>query len=338
MPRTLVVPYASDDLPAAASALFGADVLTRWRSADRAARGAELIMVADGDRVLAAALVTARAGTAYLKIVDAAGDLDRLIDALLEQAAARGLVQVKWEGWTIDPARAAELGFAPLRPPLESAIDGAEPLSGYVRWMVDADIAEPAYYRQTESFTCGAVVALMARSDDGFDRSAELALWRTATNFPACEPFGLGVALHRAWPEAGIRIALDVDRPVMIDHLPEPEQRWRAELQTASADEARALGIADDARTSIGEVRAALDAGERVLLLVSLERMQGFAVPHWVLCHAVLPGAIVVEDPWTAAASGDSWVDAHLLPIADAELDAMAALEHDGYRGAVRIG
>lgn len=36
--------------------------------------------------------------------------------------------------------------------------------------------------------------------------------------------------------------------------------------------------------------------------------------------------------------TGESWVDAHLLPVADAELDAMSAFSADGFHGAVILG
>lgn len=75
-----------------------------------------------------------------------------------------------------------------------------------------------------------------------------------------------------------------------------------------------------------------------MLLLVSLAGMQGFEVPHWVLCHGTAPGAVVIEDPWANAATGDTWVDAHLLPVADASLDTMSAISPDGFHGAVTIG
>ncbi|GAB3600128.1 peptidase C39 family protein [Microbacterium tumbae] len=342
MPRTLVLPYVAATIPERAFGLFADETIQRWASAERSARSPEIVAVVDGDEWLCAALVSARTGSAYLKIVDAAGDRALLIVALIELAGSRGLVQVKWEGWTVDAVDAAALGFAALRPPLESAIGTDEPESGYVRWLVDAEVAEPPYYRQTESFTCGAVVSLMARTRTGeetFDRAAELAFWRTANNFPACEPVGLGVAVRRRWPAARVRISLDAARPVMVGHLPEAEQEWRAVLQRSSRADAVALGLPiEERRMPISEIREAIAEGEQVLLALSLERMQGFAVPHWVLCHAGVPGAILVEDPWASAATGDTWVDAHLLPIADASLDDMAALEEDGYRGVVRIG
>ncbi|MFD0856059.1 peptidase C39 family protein [Actinomadura adrarensis] len=65
--------------------------------------------------------------------------------------------------------------------------------------------------------------------------------------------------------------------------------------------------------------------------------MLGFAVPHWVLCHAAVPGAVVIEDPWTNDTTGDTWVDAHLLPVPDSAFDEMSAMEKDRYRAAVNI-
>lgn len=339
-----VIAFDSEDLPESLARIAPAEVIARWVRTDRSSRAPEVVAVSgaiEGEWV-GAALVTARAGCAYLKIVDVCGDERAVLDAVVELALSRGLVQLKWEGWTITEVVAAECGFTPLHAP-RGHVDGG-PDTGYVRWLVDVDITPRPYYRQTEDFTCGAVVALMAQnnagieSEDGLDRAAELALWRTATNFPACEPVGLGVAVRRRWPEASVQISLDVDRAIMIDHLSESEQEWRAALQQISRTDAADLGIpVDGGRASIADIRGAIDGGEQVLLLISLSVMQGFAVPHWVHCHAVLPGVIVVDDPWAGVATGDTWVDAHLLPVTDALLDEMSALENDGYRGVIRI-
>jgi hypothetical protein len=85
-------------------------------------------------------------------------------------------------------------------------------------------------------------------------------------------------------------------------------------------------------------VRAAIDAGGAVLLLVSLATMHGFDVPHWVVCHGAVPGAIVLDDPWSSPATGDTWVSAHQIPVRDDELDAMSSMEAEGWRGAVLLG
>lgn len=234
----------------------------------------------------------------------------------------------------------------PLSPPLTQSQGAAGPDSGYVRWLSDGVVAEPPpYYGQTTHFTCGAVTALVAQAHAGalpreaLDRQAELTLWREANNFLACEPVGLGVAVRRAWPSAPVEVHLDTERPVLLGHHPEKEQEWRALLQRASREDAARTGVPiDPGHLAMTAIRDAIGRREHVLLLLSLAGMQGFDVPHWVLCHGVVPGAVVIEDPWANAATGDTWVDAHLLPVPDASLDTMSTLSPGRFRGAVTIG
>ncbi|RSN71817.1 peptidase C39 family protein [Actinomadura sp. WAC 06369] len=329
-PAPAVVPFDPDVPPRRAP--------DRWRTVDRSAYAPRLVTAGAG-----AALVTARPRAAYLKIVDAVGDVRAAVGAVVAHARDRGLAQVKWEGWTADPADAAALGFVPMQSPSRT-----EPRTGYVRWLAGGPggaVAEPPYYRQSTNFTCGAVTALIAQAQAGavpppsLDRPAELTLWRAATNFPACEPVGLGVAVRRAWPTSPVTVFLDTDRPVLLDSYKGDEREWRAVLQRASRTDAADAGVPlDPRRLSLPGVRALLADGARVLLLLSLEAMQGFAVPHWVLCHAAVPGALVLEDPWTNDAAGDTWLDAHLLPVPDPALDAMSVMEDGRYRAAVAIG
>ncbi|NEC14779.1 acetyltransferase [Streptomyces sp. SID8014] len=341
--RSVVVPFQSDAPPAALAPL-GGEVPERWRALDRSAHAPHLVAVPDDDgRWRAAALVTARPHTSYLKIVDAVGDVPAAVEAVVAHARHRGLAQVKWEGWRTHPEDAAAAGFTPLRPP--PVADGAGPETGYVRWLAGATVTGPPYYGQTTHFTCGAVTALVAHAHRGtlpeaaLGRRAELTLWRGATNFPVCEPVGLGVAVRRTWPGSPVRVHLDTDRPVLLDHLTEDEREWRADLQRVSRTEAAETGVPVDARPlSSDEIRRAVGRGEQVLLLVSLTAMQGWDVPHWVLVHGAVPGALVVDDPWAGADRGESWVDAHLLPVADAALEEMSAVSSDPFHGAVVLG
>lgn len=340
----LVLPFHAHALPAELVDIAPAAVLERWCAVDRSSQDPHLVAVPhdDGTGWSGAALLTARPGTTYAKIVDVVGDLPAVLVAVLEHARERGLVQLKWEGWSVAPEAAADAGFAPLRAP----VVGDNGLSSaYVRWLEGAVVAEPAYRRQSEHFTCAAVVALTAQVQTGaiaeaeVDRAAELTLWRRATNFAACEPVGLGVAVRRTWPDAPVVVCLDTERPVLLESYAEPERQWRAVLQQASRGEAAATGVPiEGLRLEIPELRQALAGGEHVLLVLSLAQMLGYEVPHWVLCHAAVDGAVVIEDPWVDEPRGETWVDAHLLPVPDAALAAMSALGQDGYRGAVRIG
>ncbi|NEC08704.1 peptidase C39 family protein [Streptomyces sp. SID7909] len=336
------VPYEPGTAPAA---LVPPEVAERWDAVDRSAHAPHLVGVrGDGGEWAGAALVTARPGTAYLKIVDAVGDVPAVIEAVTAHARERGLVQLKWEGWTATPSEAAAAGFAALDPPLSQSQGANGPATGYVRWLNDDAVTAPPYYGQTTHFSCGAVTALVAQVHAGLlprealDRRAELTLWRDATNFMACEPVGLGVALRRARPSYGVTVHLDTDRPVMLDHLDPGDQEWRALLQRVSRTEAERVGVpVDSDHLPLSAVRDAVGRQDHVLLLLSLAAMQGFEVPHWVLCHGVVPGAVVIDDPWANGATGDTWVDAHLLPVPDASLDAMSRMAPGGFRGAVTL-
>jgi hypothetical protein len=146
--------------------------------------------------------------------------------------------------------------------------------------------------------------------------------------------------VRRGRPTTPVTVRLDADRPVLLDSYTGDEREWRAVLQRASRADAAAAGVVavDARRLTLPGVRRAVGRGDRVLPLVSLEAMPGFAVPHWVLCHGAVPGAVVLEDPWTNGTTGGTRLDAHLLPVAAAALDAMSAMERDGYRAAVVIG
>ncbi|THA29588.1 acetyltransferase [Streptomyces sp. A1277] len=345
--KSIVVPYEADTAPARLARLGHPEVAERWSAVDRSAHAPHIVAVPgdDGEDWTAAALVTARPDTAYLKIVDAIGDVPTAVAAVVAHARGRELVQLKWEGWTARPEDAAAAGFTALNPPLTQSEGAAGPAAGYVRWLRDDAVSAPPYYGQSTHFTCGAVTALVAQVHAGalpqeaLDRRAELTLWRDANNFMACEPVGLGVAVRRARPSSRVTVHLDTDRPVMLDHLPPGDQEWRALLQRASRTDAARIGVPIDPRhLSLTEIRDTIGRQEHVLLLLSLAGMQGFDVPHWVLCHGVVPGAVVIEDPWANAPTGDTWVDAHLLPVPDASLDAMSTMSPEGFRGAVTLG
>ncbi|GAB6899099.1 hypothetical protein JCM9957A_21890 [Kineosporia succinea] len=90
-------------------------------------------------------------------------------------------------------------------------------------------------------------------------------------------------------------------------------------------------------RLSVTELIEAARAGTEALMLISLELMRSFAVPHWVRCCGTAGGAVVIDDPSVDPARGESWVDGHLLPVRGEEFDRMAAYGPEGYRGAVLL-
>ena len=340
-------PFDRASLPAPFERLVPPASRPHWCDIDRSAWAPRLVVATqedDADEWVALALVTSRPHTAYLKIVDVVGTtagVDAVVGAVLEDARRAGAVAVKWEGG------GSGAGFTELEPPPVSGPGTSSPATGSVRWLVPEVTVRPVrYYGQTTVYTCGAVTglsasaALPASAGDPvvLDAEAETAFWAEATNHPACEPVGLGVALAHRRPDLEVTIALDTDQPVVLEHLNDEESAWRADLQRQSRRSATELGIPIvSRRLTVAEIAAALRAGTEVLLLISIQLMRGFPVPHWVRCCGVAGDAVLIDDPSVDPASGESWVDGHLLPIASASLDAMAAYGAGGYRGAVML-
>jgi hypothetical protein len=207
------------------------------------------------------------------------------------------------------------------------------------------------YYAQTSSFTCGAVTALLASeirgsrgfSAEGNNRDRELEFWRQASNFPACEPIGLAVALRRSIDDAPgtapVDVFLDTDGPALLEAYPDAsDRRFREELQADSLRQALDSDITVHRdRLSIDVLATRIRAGDVALLLIDTQLMYGFAVPHWVLAHSVERGLVIVDDPTISSSWGETWVDAHEIPISLGSLDRMIAWGDDGYRGVVFI-
>lgn len=304
----------------------------------------------DGNLV-AAALTSARPSTAATKIVDlwvdtgaSAGAGELLLDEIIARARDRGDAAVKWEvsqGSSL-PAFAAARGFAPMRRPWAAA--GTESAAGFVLWLREIDHDEPGYYAQTTLFTCGAVAALIAaetRGATGFagsasDRDLEIDFWRQASNFPACEPVGLAVALGRWLDEPGVEVGLDVDGPTLLEEFTGFDRDFRAELQRESVRHAGALGIPIRRdRIGVTEVLQRVAGAEVALLLIDEEPMHEEVGPHWVIAHAADGDVALIEDPWINIEAGETWVDTHDLPVHAAQLDRMVRWSSDGYRGVV---
>jgi hypothetical protein len=306
----------------------------------------------DDGRLGAAVLTTRRPSTAAVKIVEllqtdaAAGR--RIVEAVISASLERGDAAVKWElpqGASV-PEFANDLGFGPMRPPHASA-SGTVGIDGLVRWHRPAAHREAPYYAQTTLYTCGAVAGMLATEfvgaggfgDDDGDRDRELAFWRRASNFPACEPIGLAVTMRESL-SSGHRVGvhLDTTEPVLLEGYTGFEHDFRAELQRESRRRAAELGVpvADD-RVGVDEIVERLAGGEVALLLIDEAPMHGETGPHWVLAHGVAHDTVLIQDPWISSDDGETWVDAHDLPISPADLDRMIAWGEAGTRGVIFV-
>ncbi len=324
------------------------DRVARWRLPRSAYRPAVHTARGAGGALVAAALTSGRPATAATKIVDlwwtdeaAAQDV---VDAVVAAARGRGDVAVKWESPDAAalPPFATHLGFRPLRRPWAAL--GTENVHGHVLWLAPAAHDEPGYYAQTTLFTCGAVAALMAAegagaegfSGDADDRDRELAFWRRASNYPACEPIGLAVAVHDHLADAPVEVALDLEGPALVEGFTGFDRSFREELQADSLRQAgdRGIPVRRD-RVAVSEIAERVAGGESCLLLIDEAPMHGEAGPHWIFAHAVVGGAVIVEDPWINVEAGESWVDTHEMPVHPDDLDSLVRWGADGYRGVI---
>lgn len=336
-------------LTAELAELLDADMTARWRIR-REQYLPRVLLLRHDNRIVAAALVSSRPATAALKIVDLwyceAPALTPMLDAVIAMARQARAAVVKWEirhdaGL---PEAARPRGFVEMQP-------RAHPdpgVDGYALWLTPLPHTEPRYYAQSTEFTCGAVAGLLAAelvgrpgfSGDLRDRRLELDFWRTASNFPACEPIGLAVAVQRhLGVDRHVEVALDTENPLLIDEFRGFDREFRIELQNDSRQHAADLGVTVRGdRVEIAEVAERISVGEIALLLITQTPMHGQNEPHWITAHASDGQTlVVVQDPWLDRPGGETWVDAHDLPIRLAELDRMCRWGRDEHRGVVFV-
>lgn len=341
-----------DAVKSSLGGLLGAQRLERWLM-PRAAYSPTLWLARGrSGALLAAALTSSRGATAAIKIADAwwasEDAVTVLLDAIVSSAQDAGHAAVKWElheGPDL-PVVALGKGFVPLRRPWQAK--GTEAIGGAALWLTAFDHEELGYYAQTTMYTCGAVAGLTGLEAVGLrgfsgvsdDREDELRLWRLASNFPACEPLGLAVALAglASGTGIGLEVALDSDDPVLLDNYSGFDYDFRAELQVESARAAAALGIpVRRDKVSIDDVVARIELGAVALLLIDEFLMHQETGPHWIAAHATADGFVLVEDPWLGADAGETWIDSHDLPVRVADLDRMVAWGERGLRGVVFV-
>ncbi|MDJ0333932.1 peptidase C39 family protein [Salinibacterium sp. G-O1] len=342
-------------LPAALLSVLGDERAAHWQL-DRGPYNPQVWMLDSPDGT-AAALTSSRPNTRYTKLVDLSADGDAAARALLGEVIAasveRGDAALKWQ-LALDaelPDYAHGLGFTALRDPISSA-DGTRGFRGFVLWHTAWPHPQLTYYGQTTMFTCGAVAAMTALTHLGLDpfastadedaRERELAFWRTATNFPACEPLGLAVAVHDAAADSAapirLELHLDTTEPTLLESYSGEDRVFREQLQAQSRAEAASRGIQQHTEVlSIEQIVERIAGGELAILLIEEAPMHGASTPHWVVAHAVQGDTVLLNDPWITAEQGETWVDSHDLPVSIAVLDQMVAFGDPAYRGVIFV-
>ena len=355
---------------------LGAERATLW-TIERELWAPRTVRLGEG-----AALTAGRPHTAYRKIVDVYAGSLREFRELVRAAVADILpnpsgsrpapIVVKFEE---HPNRAPlteqhhaillELGFvqslAPFPSVASTRVDSLDLTRGWSKWLSGAPQRHVSYYGQTTDVTCGPTAALMSFEQSGMHRfgtdrdenqATEIAMWRRATNYPACDPVSLALTIAEDMDQFGHSgelaspsqqvspptVILSAPGLVLIDDEPtnEDEIRLRKALQLDALRRAELSGLPVERRWfTAAEIRDIVARGANVLLLISLLPLINDPNAHWVLVHDVLDDTLIVSDPWVESGRGESWVDCSEMPIPLAGIDLIAKWGDPVYRAII---
>jgi hypothetical protein len=147
----------------------------------------------------------------------------------------------------------------------------------------------------------------------------------------------MAVALARH----GFKAEVHLNTPdlLFLDSVRDPEKRAVMTVaQQDFRDQAKALGVPVAKRPlSRLALRAALDKGAVVLVLLSLYRMLRTRTPHWVVAIAHADRRVFIHDPWIEDDDHETPMAAAALPIPEDEFDRMACYGKSRLRAAIVI-
>lgn len=193
---------------------------------------------------------------------------------------------------------------------------GHASVRGWVRWNVRPQVI-PAYVRQKTDFTCGPASALMALAHTSGCAPAEVShglrdemeLWRESTYSLGVGPYGLAAALARRGQS--VEVIVSHEGPIVgltRAHAASPAARRAIHRQ--HVDEAAALGVQNHIGAwDLQDLRAAVQQGNSVIVLVDLEDLNGEQTPHWVYVWGIVGEYALIHDPWNDEQFGETWVE-----------------------------
>jgi len=203
------------------------------------------------------------------------------------------------------------------------------------------------FYAQTTPFTCGPSALLMAmRSLDkgiALNRLHELNLWREATTIylttghGGTSPQGLALAAHHRGFD--VRLWLSDIRVAFLDGV--RSEHKREVIQLVGDDFQNRCDVAgimtDVGNKSVDDLRQALAAGYRILLLISTWRLNRNKAPHWVWLVAMDDDYAYINDPDVDADLDQVATDNLYVPVSLENLARMIQYGSAQYGAAVLL-
>ena len=364
-PHPFVIrPAAKQDLPqlvAMENVCFESDRLSRRSFQRFIGKGTDGFWVAEADEGLAGyILVLYRRGTNLARLYSLAvrpeyrgqGLATRLEGVAEEEARDRGCVFVRLEV-RIDnqPAIAhyRKQGYRTIGRIEDYYEDGSA--AWRMEKRVHLQTVPPSdalpYYAQTIEFTCGPASLMMAmKAHDptlALNRRLELQLWREATTIfmtsghGGCSPHGLALA---AW-RRGFRVQVYInstDVPFIEGVRSEDKRAVMALVHHDFLDQIAETDIETHySGFSTQLLRQQLDAGARVLVLISTYRLSRSKSPHWVLLTELDDDFAYINDPDVDLEDLQSETDNIHVPIPLEVFDRMARFGQRRLRAALIV-
>ncbi|ROM83258.1 ribosomal-protein-alanine acetyltransferase [Pseudomonas brassicacearum] len=319
---------------------------------------ASLILAEQGGQLAGYALLLFHRGTSlgrlYSIAVSPAWRGHGLGQQLLEQAQAGALARnCAWLRLEVRPDNPAAIrlyeanGYRRFALVEDYYEDHAQALRYEKRILRDAP--PPArrvpYYPQTTEFTCGAACLLMAMAaldnQRALERKEEIQLWREATTIfmtaghGGCCPQGLALA---AWRRGfAVRLVLSQSGSLFLDGVRSAEKKAVMQLVEEGFAEALAdTGVEQITAASL-DVRAALLAGYKPLVLISSYRFTRLKAPHWIVITGCDDDFVYLHDPDVDHSRQRGSLDCQHMPVSHTEFQRMSAFGRQRVRAAVLL-
>lgn len=203
------------------------------------------------------------------------------------------------------------------------------------------------YYEQTLDFTCGSSALMMAMKTLDpklrFSRALEIRLWREATTVfmnsghGGCGPFGL--ALSAAHRNFSVEVFVNDKRVPFIDSVRNEEKKEVMRLvHEDMLGEIREFRIpVRYGGATLENIEDRFNSGAVPIVLVSLYRLYGEKVPHWVVVTGFEERFVYVNDPFVNHKREHTRTDCIDMPIAKRNFERMSRYGRAGLQAAVFV-